>query len=702
MDGGFEDGRARARRTRHDALYRILAECDTDYDSGDDNGSRRRKRRRDASAEPDLSKPVQFVSSGSVMPSRNPGPGPVSATAEEDEAKAGAEEVGIEPPLPTKFGKIRQGAGASREKKERERAAAARRTQASVKPPPAAPGSVRSNAKVVEMTRIMRYVDGMGLGKDGQGITEPVAVTERHKNAGLGYGEEPVTQSAKENLPPPASASTKEWPPRWSKKARARKAPVLTKNALPAMLAEQVLEEEAEGHPTVVQKVIDRRGRQERVLTDLRGLNDEQGQEMQADDAPMPELQHNVRLLVDDTEADVVRLDGQLRREHEKAASLVREEIKLSKQEAAQKRQLQVMETIAGALEQVRMDDSAGVLTLEGLLLAFRGLKARFAEEFKMCGMAWVACQFAHKLLIRFFQGWRPLVDPSVGLELMSSWKDLLEGDQLPYDFSHGAASMAVRAARVRGHRATRANVRNQFVGSKGSETNARLSQDMGAGAAPRCASVDTGACGHAKALGRRGFMGSTRGEGADPCLGAPMVADARAKQHRDPVPCHPNVFDSAVREDLVARYIVPKLRMALQEFQINPADQKLDQFRCVMLWASTIPVRCMVRFLEVDFFSKWHQVLYHWLCSPNPDFVEIVNWYKCWKDSFPPELLADARIRMLFTLGLEMMDRAAEGLEVVQPGTGENMAYLRGSGTEKLQVDAAEKASQFPCCHAV
>jgi hypothetical protein len=61
--------------------------------------------------------------------------------------------------------------------------------------------------------------------------------------------------------------------------------------------------------------------------------------------------------------------------------------------------------------------------------------------------------------------------------------------------------------------------------------------------------------------------------------------------------------------------YIVPKLKMALQEFQINPADQKLDQFNLVMLWASTIPVHHVVRMLEVDYFSKWH-----------PDFKEIVH----------------------------------------------------------------------------
>jgi len=30
----------------------------------------------------------------------------------------------------------------------------------------------------------------------------------------------------------------------------------------------------------------------------------------------------------------------------------------------------------------------------------------------------------------------------------------------------------------------------------------------------------------------------------------------------------------------------------------------------------------------------------------------------------------------MLLTLGLDLMDRAAEGLEVLQPGTGEDMAY--------------------------
>ncbi|OEL29739.1 Septin and tuftelin-interacting protein 1-like protein 1 [Dichanthelium oligosanthes] len=634
----MDDGCERARRTRHDAIYGVFAESDSDYDS-DGDGPRRRKRRRGGS-EADLSKPVRFVSTGNVMPpSQEPEPCPMNAAAKEDEAEAEADD---NEPLPAMFGKISEGARARREEKERERAAAARRRQESGTPPPAQ-GSVQFNDTVANIMRMMGWKSGMGLGKDGRGRSEPLAApTLRPKNAGLGYVErfkKPMPESA--NLPPatPPPASTKERQQRWSKKASGRKAPVLTKNALVAMRAE----EEQAGQYTVVQKVIDKRGPQERVLTDLRGLNDQQ--EMEANDVPMPELQYNARLLVDDAKADVLRLNGQLRREQEKTASLAREKEKLSKQEVLQKRQLQVMETIAGALAQVRADDAAGVLTLEGLFLTFQDLKARFEVEFKMCGMAWITCQFAHPLLVRFFQGWQPLQDPSVGLEVMSSWKDLLEGDQ-PYDFSHGAASMAPYAQLV-------SEVILPPVRISGTNSwDARVPE--------------------------------------------PML---------DFLKTWDQVLPPVVLRFILEHVVIPKLsagvdswdprrekmpiHMALQEFQINPADQKLDQFKWVMLWACTIPAHHMVHMLEVDFFRKWHQVLFRWLCSPNPDFNEIVNWYKGWKDLFPPELLSNERIRMLLALGLDMMNRAAEGLEVMEPGT-----------TDPL--DPAQKESRFPSRHMV
>ncbi|KAL6847098.1 hypothetical protein ACP4OV_022951 [Aristida adscensionis] len=746
MEGDFEGGRfgrdgefyytarrERAAQTRDDAIYGVFAEGDSDYDSDDDEGARRRgrrKRRRDGGGV-DLTKPVQFVSTGNFMPTQEPEPeekpglGRAAAAGakeeEEEEGEAAEEdEEGDTEMLPSMFGKIKEGARARREEKEREREMAARRRQASglgaAGKPAAAPGSLEANEKVAKMMKMMGYKKGEGLGKNAQGITAPLETTLRPKNAGLGsvegFKEPKPLLSSKENLPapppPPASAKKER---RWLKKASASKAQVMTKNQLLAMRAEQEQEEQ----PVVVQKVIDMRGPQARVLTDLKGLNDEQ--EMEANDVPMPELQYNVRLLVDEAKADIVRLDGQLRREQEKVASLVREKEKVSKQETLQKRQLQVMETIAGALEQVRVDDAAGLLTLEGLLRTFGDLKLRFGEEFKMCSIAWIACRYAHPLLIQVFQGWQPLQDPEFGLNDMKRWKDLLQGDQ-PYDFSDGASSMApyvqlvseviLPAVRISGTNSWEARVPEPmllFLETWDKEKllppivlqsilqhviMPKLSAAVDSWD-PRRESVPIHVWVHPwLPLLREGIetlCHSIRYK-LSSVLHVWQANDASAYTVLSP---WKDVFDSASWEDLIVRYIIPKLRLALQEFQINPANQKLDQFNWVMRWASAIPVHHMVHMLEVDFFSKWQQVLYHWLCSPNPDFNEIMNWYKGWKGLFPPELLANERIRMLLTAGLDMMNQAAEGLEVVQPGARENVGYLRA--TEKRQFEAAQQA---------
>ncbi|XP_047048003.1 septin and tuftelin-interacting protein 1 homolog 1 [Lolium rigidum] len=732
-DGEFyyESRRERAPQTRDDALYGVFADGDSDFDSEEDEASRRRrrrKRRRDE-AEPDLTRPVQFVSKGVTDPQQpeeepeeqRPGLGQAASSSRTVAAEEDAEEDQEEYiDLPTGFGqRIAEGARARREEKERQEESAKRRRKAQSagfepgKPAPA-PGSLESNAKVAKMMAMMGYKRGEGLGKNAQGITAPVETTLRPKNAGLGSVEgfkEPKAFTPKEKLPPlPPAPPAKKEKQRWSKKASVKKDQVMTKNELLARRAEQEHDEQ----PAFVQKVIDMRGPQARVLTDLKGLSTEH--EMEANDVPMPELQYNVRLLVEETEADIVRLDGQLRREQEKVASLVREKEKAAKQEALQKHQLQVMEAIAGVLEQVRVDDTTGLLTLGGLLKTFQELKLRYEEEFKMCSVAWVACRFAHPLLIRVFQGWQPLQNPSFGLEVMSSWKDLLQGDQ-PYDFSDATESMApyaqlvseviLPAVRISGTNSWEARDPEPML--RFLESWERLLPPIVLHSIlehvimpkltaavdswdPRREKVPIHVWVHPwlPTLGQRieTLCHSIRYK-LSSVLHVWQAHDSSAYAVLSP---WKGVFDTASWEGLILRYIVPKLQMALQEFQINPASQKFDQFNWVMIWASAVPVHHMVHMLEVDFFSKWQQVLYHWLCSPNPDFNEIMNWYKGWRGLFPPELLANERIRMLLTSGLEMMNQAAEGLELVQPGARENVGFLRA--TEKRQFDAAQQAS--------
>ncbi|KAJ0789649.1 hypothetical protein HanPI659440_Chr05g0206021 [Helianthus annuus] len=73
-------------------------------------------------------------------------------------------------------------------------------------------------------------------------------------------------------------------------------------------------------------------------------------------------------------------------------------------------------------------------------------------------------------------------------------------------------------------------------------------------------------------------------------------------------------VFYPVSWERIMVQFIIPKLLAVMQEFQVNPAEQKLEQSYCVLNWASVILVHHMLHIMDV-FFNKWQEVLYQWLC---------------------------------------------------------------------------------------
>ena len=62
------------------------------------------------------------------------------------------------------------------------------------------------------------------------------------------------------------------------------------------------------------------------------------------------------------------------------------------------------------------------------------------------------------------------------------------------------------------------------------------------------------------------------------------------------------------------------------------------------------------------------------------------------WKELFPKELLANESIRYQLSCGLDMMNQAVEGMEVVQPGSKENNSYHRIP--EQRQFEAQQKVA--------
>ncbi|XP_078177638.1 GC-rich sequence DNA-binding factor-like protein with Tuftelin interacting domain-containing protein [Carex rostrata] len=750
IDGEFYYSRKKERpvQSKDDSLYGVFATGGSS-DSDSDTGRRRGKRRRGdvIGSKGDLTKPVQFVSTGAYMPSQDNEENDNAKNKEEQEEgsagrglgfglgfNSGKKNEGQEDAvqddeasfLPTAFGqKIMEGAAQKKKERAEQKKEARERTNSSKHSTSrrdvtgtSEVGRFEAHTKGIGMKLLekMGYVAGRGLGKNEQGIVKPVEAKLRPKNMGMGFNDykepklhEPVSLPEKKAITvAPPSAELKE--KLWSKKKQGRKkAEILTKDDLLA-------KKEDEGTEVFLQqKVIDMRGPQVRVLTNLENLNSNEYKE-QSEDVPMKELQYNIRVEIESTEADIQMKDRQLRREREKVESLLEEKKTREREEARQRKQLQTIEVIAGVLDRVQEDNGSGLLTLDSLLKTFLDLKNKYGDEYKLCNLSVVACAYALPLLSRAFHGWDPLQNPSHGLEIMRSWRDLVQEDQ-PYDYADNTYTgnvspytQIVSEVILPLVRLTGTNtwlVRDPEPMLRFLETWDRLlpplilqsilehvvMPKLTAGVDtwdPRSETVPIHVWVHPwlPLLGQRlETLYHTIQYKLGQVLHAWHASDASAYMLLSP---WKDVFPAVNWERLMVNHIVPKLRLALQEFEVNPSNQKLDQFKWVMMWANAIPVHHMVHLLEFGFFNKWHQVLYHWLCS-NPDYNEVWNWYMGWKTIFPEELLANERIRVLMSTGLDMMNRAVDGTELVQPITNENVSYQRAA--ERRQMETMQQA---------
>ncbi|XP_052196597.1 septin and tuftelin-interacting protein 1 homolog 1 [Diospyros lotus] len=743
MENDFEDGQwiggefyYRKRKdkriqTKDDVLYGVFASGDSDSDADDRKGSSSRKRRRDLSKKADFTKPVNFVSTGTVMPNqeidRNSREDKIDDASEDDNnnepntaglglssSYSGSSGLGFHSSstskrkesddvqnddadfLPTAFGrKIKEGAQQrlerEKEKSKLSKASQSRRRDSEL----GDVGLFEKHTKGIGMKLLekMGYKGG-GLGKNEQGIVAPVEAKMRPKNMGMGFNDFkeanlPALQELEEkkSLPGVSQPVSRSKVKLWSKQTRPKKKDYVTAEELLARKQEQGLE--------VVQKVFDMRGPQVRVLTNLENLNAEE--KARENDIPMPELQHNVRLVVDLAELDIQKIDQDLRSERETLVTLQKEKEKLQSDAARQKKQLENMEEIVSLLDRVGEENSLGILTLDALAKLFGDLQKRFADDYKLCNLSCIACSLALPLFIRVFQGWDPLQNPVHGVDVVSLWKNLLQGEDI-FDFSDAGSpytqlfmEVVFPAIRISGTNSWQArdpepmlrfleawekllppsvlrSILDNIVMPKLS-----AAVDLWD---PRRETIPIHAWLHPwlPLLGQKleTFYHVIRNR-LEGVLHAWHPSDMSAYYILSP---WKTVFDPASWEQLMVRFILPKLLAVMHEFQVNPANQKLDQFYWIQTWATAIPIHHMIPLMDI-FFDKWQQVLYHWLCS-SPDFEEVTEWYLGWKALIPQELLANEHIRYRLNLGLNMMNQAAEGMQVVQPGLRENISYLR------------------------
>ena len=712
IDGEFyytERKQKGRRQTREDAIYGSFVDSGS---SDSEGGSSRRKRGKLHRGTADFTKPVAFVSTGTVMPDQEIEKSRAEEEKESRDAANQGQGLGFglgfgasqqirangvdakeeeEDFLPTAFGR-RIKEGAQRREKEREKSKSAKKPEgrraSAMSSSSGDLGNFQKHTTGIGLALMekMGYKVGGGLGKNEQGMAAPIEVKLRPKNMGMGFNDykEVKLPTLDEGIDekPVAGVSVRPKEKLWSKQKQAK----MPKEYI---TADELLVKKQEQGFEVVQKVLDMRGPQVRVLTNLENLNAEE--KAREENLPMPELQYNIRLIVDMSEVDIQKIDGELRRERESVVSLQREKEKLQKEETRQKKQLAIMETILLTLDRLEEERTSGILTLDYLVKTFTSLKQNYAEEYKLCNVASVVCSFAYPLLIRVFQGWEPLQNPSHGLKLMSSVKELLEGDQ-PYDYSDFVTTSApytqlvgeivLPAVRIAGTNTWQARDPEPML--RFLETwdqllplpilhsildhvvMPKLSRAVDSWDPCReTVSIHVWIHPWLPLLGQKlEVLYATITSKLGVVLRAWHPGDASAFAILSP---WKGVFDTGSWNRLLCERIIPKLIEALRGFEVNPAKQNRDPFDWVMRWAPIIPVDYMAPLLEAEFFTKWLQALYIWLRA-NPNFNEVTEWFLGWKSLFPPDLLANERIRQQLNIGLDMMNQAVEGMDVAQP----------------------------------
>lgn len=256
----------------------------------------------------------------------------------------------------------------------------------------------------------MGYKPGQGLGKDGKGISRPVEAVLRPKGAGLGVGGSSAAakaaKEAAEAAAAAAAAAAKERRGEGGKGKAAARAPPLSNAAAAAALrrggtgrgegggggggeqqqqdqvqqqplwksrdakqrakrtyrtAEEILAE-TEGAETSAKPaaapIVDMRGAGgPRVVRAGAGLGDGGGHSAAAaddPDLPMPELQHNLRLLVRFAEADIARRDASARSERDAAAAFEAEAARAGAAARAAEREAAELDELLSGLEEAR------------------------------------------------------------------------------------------------------------------------------------------------------------------------------------------------------------------------------------------------------------------------------------------------------------------------------------------------------------
>jgi tuftelin-interacting protein 11 len=541
----------------------------------------------------------------------------------------------------------------------------------------------------------MGYQPGRGLGKDLQGISAPVEAHVRKGRGAIGaYGPEKKTKApelkkaeTKEEKDKKENENRKQWSKKGHKKRYFYKSveDVIEKGKKP----DYMLYDSSNKLSKVT--VIDMTGPEKRVLSGYHALGQMKvGEEDEAKPATelkhfqLPELMHNLNLIVNMCEQDIIANDKRQKLADDRQRIILSEREQLEKIVELEKKYIETLEDVEELVEKLLNTDDPP--SLEEAEKIFIELKYNFPNEFKEFSLQDLASGIIAPLISADFKNWMPLVEPTKNINVIKKWSELLDYSKssstsvfepypalvwsciIPY-FRKAAADWDPKnhtqmAALLDAWSSLLPewmldNVLEQIVLSR--LTQAVTVWDPLTDIIPI----------HMWILPWSNILGSKMHGNV-----YKTICDKLSKAFREWYPQDRSalamirpwkgIFNDEDLRIFLHKNVVPKLEFRMNEIIFNPLQQDLEVFNQVWEWNEVVSPITMANILDKYFFPKWMQTLVLWL-NQAPNFDEISRWYTGWKALLSEAVLKQTNINEHFRRALDLMQRAT-GISIQMP----------------------------------
>lgn len=126
-------------------------------------------------------------------------------------------------------------------------------------------------------------------------------------------------------------------------------------------------------------------------------------------------------------------------------------------------------------------------------------------------------------------------------------------------------------------------------------------------------------------------------------------------------------VFREVDLKAFLQRHIVPKIQAVLAEVVINPLQQELEFWNQFWEWNELLNAQFVAQLLDKYFFPRWMQTLVIWL-NQSPNLDQVARWYSGWKGLLSDEVQQEVVVKEHLRRALEIMHRATGSAMPAQP----------------------------------